>query len=63
MEINWFVCLNDQMIQQKLLAVKSLDLNTAIDTAIAMEAAVRSARDLHIPNYNCNRGDGLLFSK
>ena len=53
------VCgLNDQKIQQKLLAVKSLELNTAIDTAIAMEAPVMSVRDLHILNYNCNNGVG-----
>ena len=51
------VCsLNDQKIQQKLLATRNLTLESAIDTAVAMEAAIRSARDLHVSD----RGDGLL---
>ena len=43
------VCsLNDQKIQQKLLATRNLTLESAIDTAVAMEAAIRSVRDLHV---------------
>ena len=51
------VCsLNDKKIQQKLLATRNLTLESAIDTAVAMEAAIRSARDLHV----LGRGDGFL---
>ena len=57
------VCgLNDQRIQQRLLATKNLDLNTAIDISIAMEVAARNARDLHgtilNDNQNVNGGEG-----
>lgn len=42
------VCgLNKEKIQQKLLATQDLDLQTAIYTAIAMEAAAESAKELH----------------
>ena len=44
------VCgMNIEKIQQKLLAVRTLDLQTAIDTAVAMEAAAKIARELHGP--------------
>ena len=43
-----FVCgLNDEKVQQKLLASKDLTLQTAVDTATAMEAAARSAKQIH----------------
>ena len=43
-----FVCgLNDGVVQQKLLALKNLTLATAIETAIAMEAAAKSAKQIH----------------
>ena len=43
-----FVCgLNDEKIQQKLLATSNLSLKIAIDTAVAMEAAIKSARQIH----------------
>ena len=43
-----FVCgLNDGVVQQKLLATKSLTLKISIDTAVAMEAAAMSARQIH----------------
>ena len=43
-----FVCgLNNRAVQQKLLATKGLTLQTAIDTSVAMEAAARSARQIH----------------
>ena len=43
-----FVCgLNDERVQQKLLAAKELTLQTAVDTATAMEAAARSAKQIH----------------
>ena len=43
-----FVCgLNDGVVQQKLLATKNLTLATSIDTAVAMEAAARSAKQIH----------------
>ena len=43
-----FVCgLNDGAAQQKLLATKTLTLQLAIDTSVAMEAAVRSAKQIH----------------
>ena len=38
--------LNDERMQQKLLAIRDLTLETAIDTAVAMEAAVRSAKEI-----------------
>ena len=42
------VCgLNDQKIQQKLLAVRNLTLQSAMDTAVAMESAAKNARDLY----------------
>ena len=43
-----FVCgLNDEKVQQKLLATQKLTLKTAVDNAVAMEAAVRSAKQIH----------------
>ena len=43
-----FVCgLNDGAVQQKLLATKALTLQIAIDTSVAMEAAARSAKQIH----------------
>ena len=43
-----FVCgLNDGAVQQKLLATKGLTLKVAIDTSVAMEAAARSAKQIH----------------
>ena len=43
-----FVCgLNDEKVQQKLLATKGLTLKMATDTAIVMEAAARSAKQIH----------------
>ena len=40
------VCgLNDQRIQQKLLSIR--ELTTTVDNAVAMEEAVKSARELH----------------
>ena len=43
-----FVCgLNDGVVQQKLLATKNLTLSGAIDTAVAVEAAVKSAKQIH----------------
>ncbi len=39
--------LNDGAMQQKLLAIKSLTLKTALDNAIAMEAAAISAKRIH----------------
>ena len=43
-----FVCgLNDGVVQQKLLATKNLTLAISIDTAVAMEAAARSAKQIH----------------
>ena len=46
-----FVCgLNDERMQQRLLATKDLTLQTAIDTATAMEAAARSAKQIQNRN-------------
>ena len=59
------VCgLNEQRIQQRLLAIKNLDLDTAIDTSIAMETAALHARDLHgtKSNVNVNGEEGGLSS-
>ena len=43
-----FVCgLNDEKVQQKLLATQNLTLKNAVDNAVAMEAAVRSAKQIH----------------
>ena len=43
-----FVCgLNDERVQQRLLATSDLTLKLAVDTATAMEAAARSARQIH----------------
>ena len=43
-----FVCgLNDEKVQQKLLATQKLTLKTAIETAVGMEAAARSAKQIH----------------
>ena len=43
-----FVCgLNDARVQQKLLATKNLTLQISVDTAVAMEAAARSAKQIH----------------
>ena len=43
-----FVCgLNDERLQQKLLATQNLTLKVAVDNAVAMEAAVRSAKQIH----------------
>ena len=43
-----FVCgLNDGVVQQKLLATKNLTLAISIETAVAMEAAARSAKQIH----------------
>ena len=43
-----FVCgLNDEKVQQKLLATANLTLQSAVDTATAMEAAARSAKQIH----------------
>ena len=46
-----FVCgLNDEKVQQKLLATSNLTLKSAVDTATAMEAAARSAKQIHSSN-------------
>ena len=54
-------CLNDERMQQKLLAIRDLTLETAIDTAVAMEAAVRSAKEIvgrnTLGNNNNNAGE------
>ena len=51
-----FVCgLNDERIQQKLLAMSDLNLKKCIDTAIAMEAAVISAKQIHSSGAIANR--------
>ena len=43
-----FVCgLNDEKVQQRLLATSELTLKVAVDTATAMEAAARSAKQIH----------------
>ena len=43
-----FVCgLNDAGVQQKLLATKNVTLQTAIETSVAMEAAAKSAKQIH----------------
>ena len=43
-----FVCgLNDERVQQKLLATQTLTLKIAVDNAVAMEAAIRSAKQIH----------------
>ena len=43
-----FVCgLNDERVQQKLLATQNLTLKIAVENAVAMEAAVRSAKQIH----------------
>ena len=43
-----FVCgLNDEKVQQRLLATNELTLKLAVDTATAMEAAARSAKQIH----------------
>jgi hypothetical protein len=43
-----FVCgLSDAVVQQKLLATKNLDLKSALETSITMEAAARSAKQIH----------------
>ena len=39
--------LNDAGVQQKLLATKDLTLKIAIDTSVSMEAAARSAKQIH----------------
>ena len=58
-----FVCgLNDEKVQQKLLATQTLTLKAAVDNAVAMEAAVRSAKQIHgvgVEVSNINKlGDG-----
>ena len=46
-----FVCgLNDERMQQRLLATKDLTLQIAIDTATAMEAAARRAKQIQNRN-------------
>ena len=43
-----FVCgLNDAPVQQKLLATKGLTLGMALEISVAMEAAARSAKQIH----------------
>ena len=55
---NKLVCgLNNEKIQQRLLATRDLDLKRAMDTAVAMEAATRSAKELHGSN-----GEGEISS-
>ena len=55
-----FVCgLNDEKLQQKLLATKNLTLQSAVDTATAMEGAVRSAKQIHNNNNNRHMSTGV----
>ena len=56
-----FVCgLNDEKVQQKLLATKDITLQIAVDTATAMEAAARSAKQIHSrPTQHPHVGGGI----
>ena len=52
-----FVCgLNDERVQQKLLAANDLTLKLAVDIATAMEAAARSAQQIHNRNTHTSPG-------
>ena len=51
------VCgLNDEKIQQKLLAIRGLNLQRAIDTAVAIEAAARSHKELVSVGQRSSKG-------
>ena len=53
-----FVCgLNDEKVQQRLLATNELTLKLAVDTATAMEAAARSAKQIHNRNTHTSAGE------
>ncbi len=70
--------LGDPVVQQKLLAIKDLTFKVAVETAVAMEAAVINARQIHgvglegrvhrlgghyIPGESKNRNSGSAVGK
>ena len=47
------VCgINNERILQKLLSIKDLDLKTAIDNAVAIEAAMRNTKEMQVRTGN-----------